>query len=61
MKNCLILNICFKGMKMSNRIVWTFERNVRFTNRLLLGYFMDKWSSKELVYVTINSSFFVRD
>jgi hypothetical protein len=38
----LILSICFEGMKMSDRNVWTFERNVGFTDRLLLGFFSKK-------------------
>jgi hypothetical protein len=33
-ENALILSICFENMKMSNRNVWAFERNVGFTNRL---------------------------
>ena len=40
--NALILSICFEGMKMSDRSVWAFERNVGFTDRLLLGSFMGK-------------------
>ena len=35
-ENVLILKICFEGMKMSDRSVWAFERNVGFTDRLLL-------------------------
>ena len=38
----MILSMCFKGMKMSDHSVWAFERNVGFTNRLLLGFFMKK-------------------
>jgi hypothetical protein len=38
--------------------VWAFERNVGFTNKLLLSYFMEKCSNKELMYVMIHSSFF---
>ena len=38
-KNALILSICFQGMKMSDYSVWAFERNVGFTDRLLLGSF----------------------
>jgi hypothetical protein len=41
-ENAPILNICFEGMKMSDCSVWKFERNVGFTDRLLLGSFMDK-------------------
>ena len=29
-------------MKMSDRIVWAFERNVGFIGRFLLGFFMKK-------------------
>ena len=60
-ENALILSICFESMKMSNRSVWAWERNVGFTDRLLLGSFMEKYSSKELVYVIIHSSFFVKN
>ena len=35
-ENILILSICFEGMKMSDRSVYVFERNVGFTDRLLL-------------------------
>ena len=38
-ENAMILSICFKGMKMSDRSVWAFERNIRFKDRLLLGSF----------------------
>ena len=41
-ENALILSICFEGMKMSDRSVWAFERNVGFAARLLLDYFMKK-------------------
>jgi len=41
-ENALILSICFEGMKMSDRSVWAFERNVGFTDRLLLGSFTEK-------------------
>ena len=34
-ENALILNI--EGMKINDRSVWAFERNVGFTDRLLLG------------------------
>ena len=30
------------GMKMSNRSVWVLEINIGFTNRLVLGLFMEK-------------------
>ena len=58
--NALILNICFDNIniKMNNCNVWAFERNVRFTNRLLLGSFIKKCSSKELVYLMIHLRFF---
>jgi hypothetical protein len=59
-ENALILSICFEGMKMSDRSVWAFERNVGFTDRLLLGSFTEKMFIKELMYVTTHSSFFVR-
>ena len=36
-ENALIFGIGFESMNMSNRSVWAFERNVGFTNRLLLG------------------------
>jgi hypothetical protein len=58
-ENALILSICFEGMKMSNHSVWVFERNVGFTDRLLLGFFTEKCSNKELVYITTHSSLFV--
>ena len=38
----LILSTCFKGMKMSDHSVWAFERNVGFTDRLLLDTFTNK-------------------
>ena len=41
-ENALILSICFESMKMSDRSVWAFERNVGFTDRLLLGSFTEK-------------------
>ena len=41
-KNALILSICFESMKMSDRSVWAFERNIGFTDRLLLGSFTEK-------------------
>jgi len=56
-ENALILSICSKSMKMSDYSVWAFERNVGFTNKLLLSYFMEKCSNKELMYVMIHSSF----
>lgn len=59
-ENAMILNICFDNMniKMNNCNVWAFERNVRFTNRLLLGSFIKKCSSKELVYLMVHLRFF---
>jgi hypothetical protein len=41
-ENILILSICFENMKMSDRSVWAFERNVGFTDRLLLASFTEK-------------------
>jgi hypothetical protein len=41
-ENALILSICFEGMKMNYRSVWAFERNVGFTDRLLLGSLTEK-------------------
>ena len=41
-KNALILSICFEGTKMSDHSVWAFERNVGFTDRLLLGSFTEQ-------------------
>jgi hypothetical protein len=41
-ENALILGICFESMKVSDRSVWAFERNVGFTDRLLLGSFTEK-------------------
>ena len=38
----LILSIYFEIMKMRDRNVWAFERNVGFTNRLLLDFLMNK-------------------
>jgi hypothetical protein len=58
-ENALILSICFEGMKISDRSVWAFERNVGFTDRLLLDSFTEKSSNNKLVYVTTHSSFFV--
>ena len=45
-------------MKMSDRSVWEFKRNLVFTNRLLLGYFMEKFSNRKLVYLIIHQRFF---
>ena len=59
-ENALILSIFFEGMKMSDRSMWAFERNVGFIYRLLLGSFTKKCSNKELMYVTTHSSSFVR-
>ena len=55
-ENALILSIWFESMKMSACSVWAFEKNVGFTNWLLLSSFMKKCSSKELVYVIFYSS-----
>ena len=41
-ENALILSICFEGMTLSDRNVWTFEINVGLTDRLLLGSFTEK-------------------
>ena len=41
-ENAMILSICFEGTKMSDYSVWVFERNVGFTDKLLLGSFMLK-------------------
>jgi hypothetical protein len=41
-RNAMILSIFFQSMKMSDRNVWTFEKNVGFTNRLLLNSFTKK-------------------
>ena len=41
-ENALILSICFEGMKMSDRSVWAFERNVVFTDRLFIGFIHGK-------------------
>lgn len=35
-ENALLFRICLESMNMSHRSVWSFERNVGFTNRLLL-------------------------
>jgi hypothetical protein len=35
-ENAMILSICFEGMKMSDCNVWAFERNIGFTDGLLL-------------------------
>ena len=45
-ENALILSICFESTKMSGCSVWAFERNVGFTDRLLLGSFTKKMSKQ---------------
>ena len=47
-------------MKMRDRSVWAFDKNVGFTDRLLLDSFMKKCLNKEFVYVRIHLIFFVR-
>ena len=42
-ESALIFSICFETMNMSNRSVWAFERNVGFTDRLLLGSFTTRY------------------
>ena len=39
--NAMILRNCFQSMKTSDCSVWTIERNVGFTYRLLLGFFLE--------------------
>ena len=58
----MILSIFFKSMKMSDYSVWTFERNVGFTDMLLLGFLREKMFKQRttVVYVIIHPSFFVR-
>ena len=41
-ENALILSICFESVKMIDCSVWAFEKNVGFTDRLLLGSFTEK-------------------
>ena len=36
-ENAIILSIFFESMKMSDYCAWTFERNVGFTNMLILS------------------------
>ena len=38
----MYFSMCFEIMNMSDCGVWEFERNVRFTDRLLLGSFTQK-------------------
>ena len=40
-ENVLILTICIDSIKMSDRSVWAFERNVGLTNRFLLLSFTE--------------------
>ena len=54
------LSICFKSIKMSDRSVWAFERNIEFTDRLYWVLSRGKCLSKEHVYFIIHSSLFVR-
>ena len=54
-ENALILSICFEGMKMSDCSVWAFERNVGFTDRLLLGSFTEKKWFKQITRVRHNT------
>ena len=54
---CLFFSICFESMNISDCSVWTFERNIGVTNRLLLVFFIEKnCSSKELMYLIRHSS-----
>ena len=57
-ENALIFNICFESMNISDRNVWAYERNVGFTNRLLLGSFMDKML-KQIICVSHNAFMFI--
>jgi hypothetical protein len=45
-ENVLIFSNCFESMKMRNHSVWAFERNVGFTNRLLLDSFTKIFRTK---------------
>ena len=58
-------SICIESMKMSDHSVWAFERNVGFIDRLLWGWVLSRekiyiYSSKELMYGILHSSFFMR-
>ena len=63
MKSALIFSICFECMNISNCSVWAFERNVRFTNRWLLGSSMVKIFEQEarVSHNTFEFFFLVRD
>ena len=54
-----LFGILKRKKNMNNCSVWTFERSVGFTNRLLLDSFTEKCLSKELVYLIMHSRFFV--
>ena len=58
--NAMISSTCFEGMKMSDHNVWAFERNVGFTNRLLLDSFAKKMFKQKIRVCYNTSSFFVR-
>ena len=60
-ENALILSICFESMKMSDRSVWAFERNVGFTNKLLLGSFEERTFKQRTLVCHNIYKFFVRD
>jgi hypothetical protein len=60
-EDALVFRVCFESTKISDCSVWVFERNARFTNRLLLDFFhIIKCASKDFVYLIIHSSFFMR-
>ena len=54
-KNALFFSIYLESMNMSDCSVWALEKNVGFTDRLLLGSFMgNKFSSKVLMNLKIH-------
>ena len=54
-KNAMVLSMCFESTKMSTWNVWAFERNMGFTNMLLLGF------SKQRIYICYNTFKFLRE
>ena len=54
-KNDMVLIICFESTKMSNWNVGVFERNMGFTNMLLLGF------SKQGICICYNTFKFLRE
>ena len=57
-KNALFFSINLESVNMSDCSVWALEKNVGFTDRLLLGSFTgNKFLSKVLMNLKIHSSF----